>query len=127
MRYLEYCVNKLNTEETAVHTTLLVMYLKHAPARLLDYVKARKEQRPVFFDELMLARLCQTALASASSEHKAHLNEACVYLYSRMGWFEDALDLALVVNVDLARDVAQSVRADDFSNDSYFDELKKVT
>lgn len=125
MRYLEFCINKLNSEDQSVHNNLLILYLKHSPQRLLDYVKARQDQRPVYFDELMIARLCTSTQAS-SPTNRAALNEACVYLYSRMGWFEEAVDLALSVNVELARDVAQSVRGDDFGNETYLDELKKM-
>ena len=126
MRYLEFCVNKLNSEDASVHNNLLILYLKHKPSRLLEYVKGRKDQRPVYFDELMIARLCTTTSTSSPNDRIA-LNESCVYLYSRMGWFEEAVDLALSVNVELARDVAQSVRADDFgTNEAYLDDLKKV-
>jgi hypothetical protein len=121
MRYLEYCVNKLNSEDPSVHNNLLILYLKHAPSRLLEYVKTRKDQRPIYFDELMIARLCTTTNTSSLA-----LNEACVYLYTRMGWYEEAVELALTVNVDLARDVAQSVRSDDFASETYSDELKKA-
>ena len=127
MRYLEYCVNKLSSEDTSVHNNLLILYLKHAPNRLLEYVKTRKEQRPVHFDELMIARLCTTTQSGATNAaERAALNEACVYLYTRMGWFEEAVELALTVNVELAREVAQSVRGDDFANQAYMEELKKV-
>lgn len=65
----------------------------------------------------MIARLC-------TERSNKYLNEACVYLYTRMGWYEEAVDLALNVNVDLARDVANSVNTD--FNEIYSDELKKV-
>ena len=70
------------------------------------------------FDELLIARLC-------SERTNKYTNEACVYLYSRMGWHEEAVDLALNVNVDLAREVANSVGSD-FSEIMHSDELKKT-
>jgi hypothetical protein len=45
-----------------------------------------------------------------------------------LGWYEEAVDLALNVNVDLAREVADSVNSD-FNiniNESHSDELKKM-
>jgi hypothetical protein len=69
----------------------------------------------------MIARLC-------TERSSKHLNEACVYLYKMMGWYEEAVDLALTVNVDLARDVANSVNTD-FNlslNGNQSDELKKM-
>jgi hypothetical protein len=51
-----------------------------------------------------------------------------VYLYARMGWYEEAVDLALGVNVDLACEVANSVNqsADSLADMSRSDELRKV-
>ena len=42
IRYLEFCVNRLDSEDTSVHNKLLTLYLTHAPEKLLDYVKQRK-------------------------------------------------------------------------------------
>ena len=69
----------------------------------------------------MIARLC-------TERSNKHLREACVYLYKMLGWYEEAVDLALSVNVDLARTVANSVNSD-FSlsaSESHADELKKM-
>ncbi len=42
IRYLEFCVNTLNSEDQSVHDNLLTLYLQHKPDRLLEYVKDRK-------------------------------------------------------------------------------------
>jgi hypothetical protein len=66
----------------------------------------------------MLARLC-------SERSNKHINEACVYLYSRMGWHEEAVELALTgVNVELAKEVANFVQPD--SVGAEYDELRKA-
>jgi hypothetical protein len=80
----------------------------------------KKKEQKINFDELMIARLC-------SERSNKYLNEACVYLYTRMGWYEEAVDLALNVNVDLAKEVADSINPD-YSNAAiaYLDELKKI-
>jgi hypothetical protein len=76
----------------------------------------------------MIARL-------STNQSNRFLNEACVYLYRLMGWYEEAVDLALELNVDLAREIANSVGSSDFSTislssspslDNYLDELKKM-
>lgn len=118
MRYLEYCIDKFNSEDQSVHNTLLSLYLKHKPENLLEYVKFRKDDSNIYFDKLMIARLC-------TNQSNAHLNEACVYLYRMLGWYEESVDLALQINVDLAREIANSVGSD-LSTDLYLDELKKV-
>ena len=70
----------------------------------------------------MLARLC-------TNQKNKYLNEACVYLYRLMGWYEESVDLALQLNVDIAREIADSVGSDLTTttsiNDSNLDELKK--
>jgi vacuolar protein sorting-associated protein 18 len=68
-----------------------------------------------------MARLC-------TERSNEYTNEACVYLYRMLGWYEEAVDLALTVNVELAREVADSVDTD-FSlsvNTAQQDDLKKV-
>jgi hypothetical protein len=71
----------------------------------------------------MLARLC-------TNQKNKYLNEACVYLYRLMGWYEESVDLALQLNVDIAREIADSVGSDLTTttsiNDSNLDELKKL-
>lgn len=69
----------------------------------------------------MIARLC-------TDQSNIYLNEACVYLYKIMGWYEESVDLALQLNVDLAREIANSVGSDLTSavQDIYLDELKKL-
>lgn len=121
IRYLEYCINRLDSEDQSLHNNLLTLYLQHKPEKLLEYVKLRKDEKDIHFDILMIARLC-------TERSNKHLNEACVYLYKMLGWYEEAVDLALNVDVDLARDVANSVNSDFnlslSSNQS--DDLKKM-
>lgn len=124
MRFLEHCVNRFNSEDQSIHNSLLSLYLQHSPEKLLTYVKARKDGTDIHFDKLMLARLC-------TERDSLCLKEACVYLYRIMGWYEEAVDLALGLNVELAREVANSVDSDDFNLTSinklsHSDELKKM-
>lgn len=124
MRFLEHCVNRFNSEDQSIHNSLLSLYLQHSPGKLLDYVKQRKDGTEIHFDKLMLARLC-------TGRDDVCLNEACVYLYRMLGWYEEAVDLALSLNVELAREVANSVDSEDFNftamnNDNHTDELKKM-
>lgn len=118
IRYLEYCINRLDSQDQSLHNNLLTLYLQHKPEKLLEYVKSRKDDK-IHFDILMIARLC-------TDHSNKYLNEACVYLYQMLGWYEEAVDLALNVNVDLARDVANSVNSDFNINGNQSDELKKM-
>lgn len=123
MRFLEYCINRFNSEDQSIHNSLLSLYLQHSPEKLLEYVKQRKDGNNIYFDKLMLARLC-------TERDDIFLKEACVYLYRIMGWYEESVDLALVLNVELAREVANSVNSDEFSfstvSNSQTEELRKV-
>jgi hypothetical protein len=121
IRYLEYCINRLDSKEQSIHNNLLTLYLKNKPDKLLEYVKLRKDDKEIHFDILLIARLC-------TEKKSPYLSEACVYLYKMMNWFEEAVDLALTVNVDLAQEIANSVNADfDMDlNPNYTDELKKM-
>ncbi len=42
IRYLEFCINRLDSEDRDVHNNLLTLYLAHMPEKLLEYVKQRK-------------------------------------------------------------------------------------
>jgi hypothetical protein len=122
IRYLEYCIDRLGCTDQSVHNNLLILYLQEKPEKLLEYVKLRDDEKTLHFDLLMIARLC------SERSHK-HLREACVYLYKQLGWYEEAVDLALTsVHVDLARNVANSVNSDFSLNmsSSQTDELKKM-
>ena len=75
----------------------------------------------------MIARLCTTEATNAD----AGLREACVYLYKLMGWYEEAVDVALTLDVSLATDVANSVQSDFklaalVGNESHLDDLTKT-
>lgn len=42
IRYLEYCINRLDSLDKSIHNNLLTLYLQHKPEKLLEYVKHRK-------------------------------------------------------------------------------------
>ncbi|KAL5480112.1 hypothetical protein EMCRGX_G023734 [Ephydatia muelleri] len=101
-RYLEYCVNTLKNTDKAIHNFLISCYAKSirsdptSSQKLLDYLVGQSKEKTVVYDAHYALRLCL--------EH--HLNEACVHIYSAMGLYEEALDLALEIKVDLAKKIA---------------------
>jgi vacuolar protein sorting-associated protein 18 len=42
MRYIEYFINRFNSEDQSLHNNLLSLYLQNEPKKLLEYVKLRK-------------------------------------------------------------------------------------
>lgn len=98
LRYLLYIVNKLNSTDAAVHNTLVSIYASH-PSRdesgLLLYLESQGEEPK--FDPDFALRLC--------IQYKRTLS--CVHIYTNMGQYVQAVDLALSHNqIDYAAIIA---------------------
>ncbi|KAL0930957.1 pep3 vps18 deep orange family protein [Colletotrichum truncatum] len=105
IRYLQYVINQLNSKDSAVHNTLISIYASHNSkdeAGLLSYLESQGVEPS--YDPDFALRLC--------IQH--HRTLSCVHIYTSMGQYLQAVDLALSHNeVDLA-----SVIADRPMNDS---------
>jgi len=87
--YLEHCVKELGNREPAVHNALLALYVKQRDEEpLTKFISARDR----YFDP-------QYALRQCLKGNKAH---ACVFIYGSMGLYEEAVSLALQVDIELA-------------------------
>lgn len=98
VRYLQYVINQLNSTDAAVHNTLISMYASR-PAKdesaLLSYLETQGDEPR--FDPDFALRLC--------IQHKRTL--ACVHIYTNMGQYVQAVDLALSHNeIDYASIIA---------------------
>lgn len=98
VRYLQYVVNQLNSTDSAVHNTLVSMYASH-PSKdetsLLAYLESQGDEPR--FDPDFALRLC--------IQHRRVLS--CVHIYTNMGQYVQAVDLALSHNeIDLAAVIA---------------------
>ncbi|OAA64179.1 vacuolar protein sorting protein [Niveomyces insectorum RCEF 264] len=98
VRYLQYAINRLQVTDAAVHNTLVSVYAAH-PSRdetaLLAYLEAQGDEP--HFDPDFALRLC--------IQYRRVL--ACVHIYTSMGQYVPAVDLALAHDaVDLAAVVA---------------------
>ena len=86
IRYLQYVVNQLGSEDAAVHNTLVSIYASH-PSRdetgLMTYLESQGDEPK--FDPDFALRLC--------IEH--HRTLSCVHIYTSMGQYLQAVDLAL--------------------------------
>ncbi|XP_077366593.1 vacuolar protein sorting-associated protein 18 homolog [Festucalex cinctus] len=97
VRYMEFCVHELRVTEEAIHNYLLSLYAKYKPDSLLRYLEeAGTYASEIHYDLKYALRLC--------SEH-GYLR-ACVLVYRIMELYEEAVDLALQVDVDLAKSCA---------------------
>eukprot|EP00850_Spirogloea_muscicola_P002070 SM000008S22159 [mRNA] locus=s8:142254:150448:+ [translate_table: standard] len=108
VRYLEYCVRKLRSEDPAIHNLLLSLYAKREDeAALLQFLGsvpggAGVEGEPKYDTKLAL-RLCM--------EHKRV--RACAHIYSFMGMHREAVSLALKVDLELAKKEVRKVEGDE--------------
>ncbi|KAF6805858.1 pep3 vps18 deep orange family protein [Colletotrichum sojae] len=98
IRYLQYVINQLHSKDSAVHNTLISMYASHSSkdeAGLLSYLESQGPEPD--FDPDFALRLC--------IQH--HRTLSCVHIYTSMGQYLQAVDLALSHNeVDLASVIA---------------------
>lgn len=97
IRYLEFCVNSLNCTEKSIHNLLLSLYANVQPEKLMQYLAMQGQDiTMVYYDVHFALRLCR----------EKELIEACVQLSALLGLWESAVDLALKVNVELAKQTA---------------------
>ncbi|KAJ9417343.1 Pep3/Vps18/deep orange family-domain-containing protein [Fusarium oxysporum] len=86
IRYLNYAVYQLNSKDAAVHNTLVSIYASHSSkdeSGLLSYLQAQGDEPR--YDPDFALRLC--------IQH--HRTLSCVHIYTSMGQYLQAVDLAL--------------------------------
>ncbi|KAI1761730.1 Pep3/Vps18/deep orange family-domain-containing protein [Hypoxylon sp. FL1150] len=89
IRYLQFVINQLQSMDAAVHNTLVSIYASHDSkdeSGLLAYLESQGEEP--HFDPDFALRLC--------IQHKRTLS--CVHIYTNMGQYVQAVDLALSHN-----------------------------
>ncbi|KAF2093954.1 hypothetical protein NA57DRAFT_47713 [Rhizodiscina lignyota] len=100
IRYLSYCITQQQSTDPAIHNTLISIYASH-PSRdesqLLAYLQAQSYAHEQNYDADFALRLC--------IQHQRV--QSCVHIYSSMGQFAQAVDMALKHDeVELAASVA---------------------
>nr|XP_009631230.1 vacuolar sorting protein 18-like [Nicotiana tomentosiformis] len=109
IKYLEYCVHRLQNEDPGVHNLLLSLYAKkedeNALLRFLEckFGKGQPGGPEFFYDPKYALRLCL----------KEKRMRACVHIYSMMSMHEEAVALALQVDPELAMAEADKVEDDE--------------
>ncbi|KAI0202177.1 vacuolar protein sorting protein-like protein DigA [Astrocystis sublimbata] len=98
LRYLHFVINQLQSTDAAVHNTLVSIYASHeskTESGLLAYLESQGDEPN--FDPDFALRLC--------IQHKRTLS--CVHIYTNMGQYIQAVDLALSHNeVEYASSIA---------------------
>ncbi|WMV29116.1 hypothetical protein MTR67_022501 [Solanum verrucosum] len=109
IKYLEYCVHRLQNEDPGIHNLLLSLYAKKedesALLRFLEckFGKGQPGGPEFFYDPKYALRLCL----------KEKRMRACVHIYSMMSMHEEAVALALQVDPELAMAEADKVEDDE--------------
>lgn len=104
IRYLEYCVDKMGVKDQAIHNYLLSLYARLGETEKLMTYLQRQDESDVPYDQKYALRLCSELPG---------LEQACVHIYTTMGLYEEAVDLALKVDVDLGKQNADRPEDDD--------------
>ncbi|RCV29816.1 hypothetical protein SETIT_6G043600v2 [Setaria italica] len=109
IKYLEFCVKDLNNEDPGVHNLLLSLYAKKEDeSQLLQFLdtkfgKGQTNGPEFFYDPKYALRLCL----------QEKRMRACVRIYSMMSMHEEAVALALKVDLELAKAEADKVEDDE--------------
>lgn len=107
IRYLEFCINVLKSDSPVIYNHLFELYARYRSEETV--IKLLEEQvqpdgsKPCHLDLQLCLRLCT----------ELKLNKACVSLYSSMGLNDEALDLALNFDIELAKEIANRVDSEE--------------
>ncbi|CAG9857094.1 unnamed protein product [Phyllotreta striolata] len=104
VKYLEFCVDKLKNTDKAIHNFLIALYAKYDPDKLMEFLNAQgQEITMISYDVHYALRLC----------HEHDRKRACVQLFGLLGMWQAAVDLALTVELNLAKKMADMSPEDD--------------
>ena len=107
VRYLNFCINTLHTDNPAIHNTLLSIFASHPSPQenaLMSYLSVHSLSNPPPYDADFAFRLC--------IQHNRV--QSAVHIYSSMGEYSSAVNLALKHDeIDLASLVADRPSSSD--------------
>ncbi|EQC35886.1 hypothetical protein SDRG_06635 [Saprolegnia diclina VS20] len=92
--FLKFVIKQGNRDET-IHNYIVFLLAKHPDERLLINFLS-KSSGSQLFDPAFALRLC--------AQHEK--NRACIYIYSAMGLYQEAVEKALQVDVQIAKEMA---------------------
>ena len=95
IEYLTHAVRHGDRDPT-IHNYLLYLYAKHPDERRLIKFLRKKHDGKHLFDVAYALRLC-------TQEQK---HRACIYIYSGMGLYEEAVEKSMQVDIHIAKEVA---------------------
>ncbi|TRY72729.1 hypothetical protein TCAL_00267 [Tigriopus californicus] len=95
IRYIEHCIRRLDNKGAALHNYLVALYIKHQPEKMEEYLaeQGADPEDDLPYDVNYTLHLCQGA----------GLIKECVRLYCLLGQLDEAIDLALTVDLEQAK------------------------
>lgn len=107
IRYLEFCINELKTDSRVIYNYLFELYARHRDEKtLIEYLENQVDNqgdKKCYLDLQLCLRLCT----------ELKLSRTCVALYSAMGLYDEAVDLALTFDIELAKTIANRPESDE--------------
>ena len=101
MRYLDHCINVMERTDSVVHNFLITIYATECPDNLLPYLKMQGDNMEcVSYDAKLALRECILAKQDV----------AAVHILTVMGLYQEAVELALKSDIDLAKATADRQR-----------------
>lgn len=120
IRYLEHCVHNLHTDCKIIHNTLFDLYARYRNEELLmEYLGSEIGPENSQFCHLDL----QSCLRVCTG---LKLSKTCVVIYSYMGLYDEAVNLALGFDVELAKSIVKQVESEDHQKRLWLAIAKKV-
>lgn len=107
IRYLEHCIKTLGSNSRVIYNHLFELYARHRDEEtLIEFLESQVSpdgSKQCRLDIQLSLRLCT----------ELKLDKACVALYSSMGLYDEALDLAIRFDIELAKQIANRAESEE--------------
>ena len=105
IRYLEFCVNKLENKDAPVHNYLISLYIKHQPTEVWPYLQKFSGNENIKYDVRYVLRLCC---------EKPDMHREAVYLFCVLDQLEEAITVSLqFLDIDHAKECLKFAKTKD--------------
>eukprot|EP01094_Clydonella_sp_ATCC50884_P020588 TRINITY_DN4318_c0_g1_i1.p1 TRINITY_DN4318_c0_g1~~TRINITY_DN4318_c0_g1_i1.p1 ORF type:complete len:849 (+),score=315.48 TRINITY_DN4318_c0_g1_i1:254-2800(+) len=103
IRFLKQCVKQGSTDPDVHNYLISLLVLQDDDHELISFLISQEHAAQAHYDKEYALRLCM----------KEGRHNACVHIYSAMGLYEEAVELALTVDVELAKENADKPEDDE--------------
>ena len=101
LRYLEHCIHKLDVRDEVLHNFLITLYASQDPKKLMSYLELQGDSSTsVCYDVKFALRECMSVGE----------DRACVHILTIMELYQEAVELALKLDQNLAKAIANRTK-----------------